>query len=246
MKKCPKQLFSPIKVIFLFYHFLIIIVGFSMWAFIIEESLFVTVADARCIHDQLKFAIKDQSPQVYDGLTSFPTTQHSLIEEKTSSTESFVQSNKEIEVYENVLSTLRFDDALTSAKFKSETNGIYSSENISLSTRRSEPSNVSTKLSDKLNIYSNATTSITQVARQNSSDIFTALSLVNVTFKPIRLSIWYDFSHISFANNSIEYEKLKQGLDRSVETIKKLLSGVKIAFVILFSSICLFKHLLHF
>ena len=195
-----------------------------MCVFAIEEASLV--ADARCIHDHLQFAIKDQSPQSYDGLTNLPLVEQTAIETTTSITnQSIVRSAEKIDFHENI-STLRDDPVRTAANTRTEIKIIHSSSNATLiSSTLSNGAHRENASSFSTNLISNFSTSTTQIVSQNFSDIFTALSHVNVTFQPLRLMVWYDFSHMPFANNSIEFERLKQGLDRSVEVIKNLLSG---------------------
>ena len=219
MKTCPKKLLlSSTELIIVFFH-LLTTIDVLMLNIMIWESLFLDVGSARCIHDRLQFAIKDQSPQVYEGLLNSPAIQQSSKESMTfHNHQTVLHTNEEYGINSGLASKLKIDGTITSRHSKSTSSGSRTKrENVSANLQLHQFNSTS----DSLIATSNSHGSL-----QEFSDIVNALNLINVTYQPLRLKVWYDFNFMSFANASIEYERLKQGLDRSVEVIKKLLSGM--------------------
>lgn len=49
---------------------------------------------------------------------------------------------------------------------------------------------------------------------------------MDLMFKPLRIKIWYDLPNIAFQNGSLHFNRLQWGLERAVEVIQKILSGL--------------------
>ena len=92
MKKCPTPNFLCwSKLLGVILHLLVTILNISFWNIAYYNS-FQSVdkmVNARCIHDEMKFAIKDQSPQEYDRLPS--TSDSKTLFHKSVSTEKVFQ-----------------------------------------------------------------------------------------------------------------------------------------------------------
>ena len=243
-------------------QWMLIAIAISAWELIVLESFICHGAHAHCIHDQIKFSIKDKSPQMYEKLyttvkkdiVKTPDVVGSSIHDPLIYLETdyyYSQEQSENELAQN------YNEDIESKAIVNSLNNIGLSKKVKsfpnhhkLSSKPSvvKAQGTAPKTSGSLRVQreiveDNLENDEVDTVLENDSDFSIDLSqhsnakinfsnAVDVLFKPIRLKIWYDFNNILFTNTSIEYERLKQGLDKSVEQIVKLFSGRK--FIIIF------------
>ena len=245
MKICSRSYFLCLNRLFwILLHLLLTTMSMSIWCITFQDPLAMikNVAYGRCIHDDLRFAIKEQSPQQYDeSQPVFPATDvqssnsQSKSESPTLKNHKFQQSqfvssavnlqqsnnnqpssSKALEqpTLNSTLSHLLPDQSFTSSTL----------HNISRIRRNNDYSNFSIANKDSIEDFQSFDLNHTSInaAKENLTPTFL---FINQTYKPLRLTVWYDFHHMAFANTSIEFERLKQGFDLANEELVKLLSG---------------------
>ena len=228
MKICPIFIQYLTKISFLALHLFFVTFGYLMWNIVLSQSLMISsrLANARCIHDQLQFAIKDQSPQVYNIPMPVPTTQKSsqgLATSASSIVFTGVHNHRtgESSVKKAGIGHHQHDYG---AEYLSETEIQLSDVIVATTEKRiRRNSNASNVLIDDVD---DSVVNISLMEQQSFSQTYVEKNFINAAYKSIRLTIWYDSDFLFFNNTSIEFERLKQGLDRARESIAKLLSGI--------------------
>nr|XP_018667132.1 leishmanolysin-like peptidase 2 [Ciona intestinalis] len=199
------------------YSLMLIAMGMFVW------NPNVIKTNAKCIHDGVAAPSHKPSPQVYDRRLTKPETETTTAAPLTTAVVEPLNMDNTFEpAYQYFYDYTSFSS--------SSTNSVGDERTIHKKKRKR---NVGRKHYASDSDISEGTQSFEKKRRSVSDNNFDngitqESDAVAEMFKPLRLSVWYDHSYLTYINGTTEFGRLDTALRRAVEQIGKLFSVIPV------------------